>query len=238
MIKFFRNIRYKSMENSKSSRYFKYAIGEIILVVIGILIALQINNWNEANKEKVFEMKVLSELYLDVKEDIKEMNNAIDSLQVSNSSNQLILNQLSNRTIYHDSLDKHFAFALRLWSLSPNITSFEMAKEKGMYLIKNDSIRFRVAKANGYFFDYVKVLEDRFQDYKSNVLLPYIIPLFHSYNFQSMKPRDYEALLDDKTFESMIKTLIPMRARYMNLLEKRCKLVKDLEGMLKSEIDD
>ena len=52
MIKFFRKIRYNLMEQNKTGKYFKYAIGEIILVVIGILIALSINNWNEAKKAR------------------------------------------------------------------------------------------------------------------------------------------------------------------------------------------
>jgi len=47
MIKFFRNIRKKILEQGKTTNYLKYAFGEIVLVVIGILIALQINNWNE-----------------------------------------------------------------------------------------------------------------------------------------------------------------------------------------------
>jgi len=47
MIKFFRKIRYDLMEKNKTGKYLKYAIGEIVLVVIGILIALQINNWNQ-----------------------------------------------------------------------------------------------------------------------------------------------------------------------------------------------
>mgnify|MGYP000731225644 CR=1 FL=1 len=51
MIKFFRKIRYNLMSENRTGRYLKYAIGEIILVVIGILIALQINNWNEHKKE-------------------------------------------------------------------------------------------------------------------------------------------------------------------------------------------
>ena len=50
MIKFFRKIRYDLMEKNKTGKYLKYAIGEIVLVVIGILIALQINNWNERVK--------------------------------------------------------------------------------------------------------------------------------------------------------------------------------------------
>lgn len=50
MIKFFRHIRRNLMEQNKTGKYLKYAIGEIVLVMIGILFALQINNWNEARK--------------------------------------------------------------------------------------------------------------------------------------------------------------------------------------------
>ena len=50
MIKFFRHIRQSLIMENKTSKYLKYAIGEIVLVVIGILIALQINNWNESRK--------------------------------------------------------------------------------------------------------------------------------------------------------------------------------------------
>ena len=52
MIKFFRKIRQNLLSQGKTGKYFKYAIGEIILVVIGILIALQINNWNEYQKDR------------------------------------------------------------------------------------------------------------------------------------------------------------------------------------------
>jgi hypothetical protein len=59
MIKFFRKIRYDLMEKNKTTQYFKYAIGEIILVVIGILIALQINNWNQNRIQNQNEIKFL-----------------------------------------------------------------------------------------------------------------------------------------------------------------------------------
>lgn len=55
MIKFFRNIRQHLLSENTFSTYLLYAIGEIILVVIGILIALQINNWNEGRKVEAFE---------------------------------------------------------------------------------------------------------------------------------------------------------------------------------------
>ncbi|MFT7066002.1 MAG: hypothetical protein ACJAUO_001580, partial [Sediminicola sp.] len=63
MIKFFRKIRQKMLTENKFSKYLLYAIGEIILVVIGILIALSINNWNENRKESNLELEILSGLY-------------------------------------------------------------------------------------------------------------------------------------------------------------------------------
>lgn len=62
MIKFFRKIRQKTLTENKFSKYLLYAIGEIILVVIGILIALQINTWNEQRKDKVKEQEILKRL--------------------------------------------------------------------------------------------------------------------------------------------------------------------------------
>ncbi|MFK7758244.1 MAG: DUF6090 family protein, partial [Flavobacteriales bacterium] len=62
MIKFFRKIRQSLLREGKVSRYLLYALGEIVLVVIGILIALQINNWNHEHKERHQEVKLYENL--------------------------------------------------------------------------------------------------------------------------------------------------------------------------------
>ena len=69
MIKFFRPIRKDLTEKNKTGKYLKYAIGEIILVVIGILIALSINNWNEENKNKKAEQNFYKEILNDLEKD-------------------------------------------------------------------------------------------------------------------------------------------------------------------------
>ena len=63
MIKFFRKIRYDLMEKNKTGKYLKYAIGEILLVVIGILLALQINNWNQNRLNNIKEQSILSSIH-------------------------------------------------------------------------------------------------------------------------------------------------------------------------------
>ena len=78
MMKFFRSIRYSLAGKNQSGKYFKYAIGEIVLVVIGILIALQINNWNEARKDN----EALKEYLEKVKSHTIEDLRLIDTLTV------------------------------------------------------------------------------------------------------------------------------------------------------------
>ncbi len=73
MIKFFRKIRYDLMEKNNTGKYLKYAIGEIVLVVIGILIALQINTWNEQRKENKKELVVLKKLREDYRANLVQL---------------------------------------------------------------------------------------------------------------------------------------------------------------------
>lgn len=78
MIKFFRKIRKQLLTENKFSKYLLYAIGEVILVVIGILIALQINNWNEGIKERAQEQKYLIEISKNLEAD----NTQIESVGI------------------------------------------------------------------------------------------------------------------------------------------------------------
>ena len=73
MIKFFRKIRYNLMEQNKTGKYIKYAIGEIVLVMIGILLALQVNNWNENRKGKIIERESYQNLLTSLKKDSLEL---------------------------------------------------------------------------------------------------------------------------------------------------------------------
>ena len=65
MIKFFRKIRQDLLSEGKTGKYFKYAIGEIVLVMIGILLALQVSNWNQERKDRISERKLLDNIHRD-----------------------------------------------------------------------------------------------------------------------------------------------------------------------------
>ena len=87
MIKFFRKIRQNLLTEGKTGKYLKYAVGEVVLVVIGILIALQINNWNEAKKTLDKERVVLKSLNKDFKINQRQFS-TIKLKHFSNLQNQ------------------------------------------------------------------------------------------------------------------------------------------------------
>jgi chlorite dismutase len=85
-----------------------YAIGEILLVVIGILIALQINNWNEWRKERIQETKVLAELVKTLTRNCALMKADLSDRIIWDKSSDLVISTLQNKLPYHDSLNSHF----------------------------------------------------------------------------------------------------------------------------------
>ncbi len=80
MIKFFRKIRQNLLSEGKIGKYLKYAIGEILLVVIGILIALQINNWNEQNKKEALMITNIKSIAEDIQADFYDIQKTNRSL--------------------------------------------------------------------------------------------------------------------------------------------------------------
>ena len=83
MIKFFRKIRQNLLMKNNTGTYFKYAIGEIILVIIGILIAVSINGWNEDRKLKQEEQSILKDLKQEMKMNLGALKNVIEGHEKS-----------------------------------------------------------------------------------------------------------------------------------------------------------
>ncbi|MGS2727207.1 DUF6090 family protein [Psychroserpens sp. BH13MA-6] len=134
------------LSQGKTGKYLKYAMGEIVLVVIGILIALQINNWNEAQKAREKETSVLKSLVNSIDNDIWEYDTyvsqnlttkkrGIDSLQDYASANKTITEPLFIEFYKMAKQDVHFRFGNG---------PFEALKSSGLELIRNDSLRTHI----------------------------------------------------------------------------------------------
>lgn len=105
MISFFRKIRQKLLTQNRVTRYLVYATGEIILVVFGILIALQVNNWNEGRKEQETRKTLTETMLLELKKDSVFLKNSIDILEERIDILNDIKNRINNPLASVDTMD-------------------------------------------------------------------------------------------------------------------------------------
>src|SRR5210317_718090 len=131
MIKFFRIIRQNMIKQNNVSKYLLYAIGEIVLVVIGILIALQINNWNESKKRRQTEINILSEIILNLDIDLKNLDLKIEENNTYIYHNTAVLHHLQNDKPINDSLKYHYAWLYGHGNFQPNMIGFDNLKSMG-----------------------------------------------------------------------------------------------------------
>ncbi|MDG5492811.1 DUF6090 family protein [Psychroserpens sp. SPM9] len=139
MIKFFRKIRLNLLSEGNTSKYFKYAIGEIILVVIGILIALQINNWNDIRKEKNELKQYLAKISNNIVLDIKNLNVIKTRRQETNTACQKALANFQ-KDDYDLVVNMHAANAFIDFYFAPNQSGYEALKNSS-YLGKINGTR-------------------------------------------------------------------------------------------------
>jgi len=144
MIKFFRKIRQKLLSENKFSKYLIYAIGEIILVVVGILIALQFNTWQIEKKDRKIEKTLLKNIKRDLESDIQEFRHVKEFKISQNKSGLRLLEYIIDTSKpLEDTLQFINDFQLIVYFIVPssNRTSFDIATSTG-YLnnITNDSL--------------------------------------------------------------------------------------------------
>ena len=179
MIKFFRKIRQNLLSEGKTGKYFKYAIGEIVLVVIGILIALSINNWNESRKEAIQEQFILTRLSADITSDISQVSNEIDLINKNSEElkfciDVILRNKEASITVFRDSLKS----ILNLISFDQNKTTFNNLISSGQIeYIQNQNLTDSITK---YYNHKYKGWDTAMLDYTRNIIAPFILNFDHA----------------------------------------------------------
>ena len=225
------------MQQNKTGKYLKYAIGEIVLVVIGILIALSINNWNESNKLIKREKSLLTELKTNLETNVINLENDIASQIKSAATIQYLLNHLDNRRPYKDSLDYFFAEA----DLAPDVvltsSAFETLKSIGFELIKKDSLRKEIL----YLFEVTyPTLMQNTKRIEDQVWPTASVPIYQKHFRRENKgmnhPINYDDLLNDKEFTNMLSFRLRMRedstSSKKQVVNKTKKLIEFIENEL------
>jgi type II secretory pathway pseudopilin PulG len=178
MIKFFRKIRQNLLSEGKTGKYLKYAFGEIVLVMIGILLALQVNNWNESQKEMKKEQFYLTKLVENLKQDSLLLNLQIERLKIKlKNINELSL--LNNIT--KDSLNLLLVNALLSTSgFSSETATWQNLQNTGKIdIIKNQALVDSLYIYHNFNESNIKVWMESDQSYSRLNIAPFLMRHFN-----------------------------------------------------------
>jgi len=206
MIKFFRNIRKTLVNEGKTTKYLKYAIGEIVLVVIGILIALQINNWNEQRKLDLKEKSLLAAIHEEFLKNKIQLDLTVSQHNlVLNSCKKLIdLFPLNIKKINLDSISLYLYNSKNAPSFNPSQGSINAIINSSSFdIIRNDTLRDLLISWPDLVADY------RENEIGSRKLLNRLIEPYFSehfdYNLNFTDKRNQLESLESLEFEYLIK---------------------------------
>jgi len=248
MINFFRRIRKKLADDNKPLKYLRYAIGEIVLVVVGILIALQINNWNEDRKANIQEVKILEEMKDVLEGELEHQSFMISGNKNSKASAKLIIDYFNSGLPYHDSINHHFVEAHSRYVGLIRDNAYQKAKSYGLGFIATDSLMELLTWTYEVNTNWLGELNERNNLYENVTVIPRLTELFESVIMtdinrlleinpeNDMIPLDYQELVDDKQYRTILKTTIHKREEYLWFQERRYMRMLKLLELLDLEI--
>jgi len=185
MIKFFRHIRKDLMETGKTGKYFKYAIGEILLVMIGILLALQVDNWNTQRLDSKEEQLLLKQLRTEFLQNKDQLLTKIAKRDDAANSCHEILKIIDNPELEKDyaKIDSLFATMLPNFTFDPINGIITQLMDGGkLALISNDSLRLHLSNWSSLVTQ-AKEEEMIYLEFNINHLRP---PLYQYYSFRNI----------------------------------------------------
>lgn len=186
-----------------------------------------------------FEKSILKELRTDLVQNLNDINSNIEGLKICEKANLVVINQIENDLPYHDSLDYHFANLYPYIVFSPNQTTFDYLKHKGLGIISNDSIRRMTSNLYGSQFGTYRSFEDTyFVEHYTNYIKPMFMAEFDTFEFYtSFSPRKYSQLIANKNYTLVMRYTIDACRSFIylqyGLKETVEELISDIDIELK-----
>ncbi|BAO75316.1 hypothetical protein WPG_1086 [Winogradskyella sp. PG-2] len=226
------------METGKTGKYLKYAIGEIILVVIGILIALQINNWNENRKQSIREASVLEELKQGLESNRSILEKRKLQFKEFQTKSKKLIEHLEAKRSYHDSLDQYFYVPTGNYSFGISYATFENLKSQGLDIISNKDLRLNLVKLYEEDYWLLKDQETKVANAFTNTTLPFTRQHFKLLNGPTYKPNNYNNILENVEFLNILYESNYLAELYFRQCVKVSEATSNVIEKIKNELKE
>ncbi|HAW82013.1 MAG TPA: hypothetical protein DEO59_16780 [Balneola sp.] len=252
MLRFFRQIRQKLIQQENIRKYFWYALGEIFLVVIGILIALQINNWNETQKDLKTEIRYLDRLITEVNTDIENISRAITTDEYRKERALFLINASKDKSLITEN-PSYFIESIEYagYTSTPVISNqtFEEIKSSGkLSLIRNEEVRNAISvyytnaeNRNQYRF-ITEDLQLKYLDYRVGILDAKQQITMGSFREKiEFTSEDAEAVyarfIERDEFVSWLPYIVQSKVRTYETYDGRLNVARELKETLEKELN-
>ncbi len=254
MIKFFRKIRQRLLAEDKFSKYILYALGEILLVMIGILLALQINNWNQNRLNDIEEQRIL----IAISEELKLSKflfirgSTVQENKIQAAKNLLKEMQIQNEKLDNEMLNEDIDRLTQRWLSGTPTSIYDALIGSGdLKLINSEELRNELAllKSDQEFLRLFEEIQIKFED---DQLSPFLNQNINRGAFRlsgnansrisdiPLTPykSSYGLLLDNMEFSNLLVELIEHSSRVLSNYERLEKDVHKLDSLVKSGIEN
>ncbi|MEO0340174.1 MAG: DUF6090 family protein [Bacteroidota bacterium] len=224
MIKFFRRIRQKLVSENKFSKYLIYAFGEIVLVVIGILIALQINNWSQAKSDKEKFMTLLEELAVDLVAEVDETEFTLEAYYKKDSLIALNLTgQLEEKDMQAICPQCPRFLLLNYTLVSINTIAYDHIKSMVDRIPKEyDDLVTEIKRLYEVdvqrVLDQQKSIQDRTKDFRKSLISNY--PWYKQVAYSSLEAEGIDYFLNDPIYQNHLSDFKNGGKNYWSLLNQ------------------
>ena len=233
------------IESGTTRKYILYAIGEVLLVMIGILLALQVNNWNEERKQRLKAKGILFEITNDLETNLQSLRNTINFDKRTNLSRQIIISLFERNLSFHDSLQVHLKQAGGdYFKTTLSVSGYETLKNEGLDIVQSPSLRKSIA---GLFEVTLPELTQR-ENSTDNLAQEEVIKYLRQTTITTeagKMPIDYPSFLKDhyflenlRAFHSEYNFLIRSRLRTYDRVEEVLELIKAELNLNDSDNED
>jgi uncharacterized protein (UPF0297 family) len=148
----------RNIFNHLKSKWYKYVL-EIVVVILGILIAYNLEEWSDARKNKRKEIEILKEFKRGLSADLEDMRWNIRSHEYSIRSSKIILKVIKDNQPYHDSLDAYFSYTHAFTTFTGNVSPVEQLKNTDFAIVSNDTLRLEISGMYDEAYTRIRLVE-------------------------------------------------------------------------------
>jgi len=233
MLRILKRIKHGKPAGNNAEAFWRFAIAEFFLVFLGILIALQVDNWNQDRKDRKLERVLLSEMLGNLRADLEDLNQNIQALSERTMSNQLVLDFLESETPWYDSLGFHFSRLMGGTVFMKNSSAYQNLESIGLNFVRDDSLRSEITALYSSYYPYLVGVEEWAADFRANQFTPIIAKELDILGSRNVVPLDVKRLRLHSEFKqySRMNLLHLENSKYTSELTKQrvLDLIKHLE---------